>query len=217
MLVARFPEFDHQPRDHLVLKLPPALWQDKTQAARDLLQRLMCYEPTQRMTAAEALRHEWLGEYRWSDIETAAPVAEGLVQLSDYLPSAGGGEAMRKVHSVLSEKQSCDESIGGHSTSSSDSQYFNSTVSLRPPQLFPHLQHTPFPSQLMTATTPLPGYDGESQTGGYPSMLQLPLLLLLQLQRSFPSSALPPTRPHVSVKEHLGVLHSSRERLFREP
>jgi serine/threonine protein kinase len=163
MLVARFPEFDHQPRDHLLLKLPPTLWQDKTPAAKNLLLRLMCYEPDRRMTAAEALRHEWLQEYRWVDIEAARPEVGVL---------SGVGDGLEKAPSLLSEKQSCDESIGGESTSS-ESQYISSTISLRPAMLLlPHLQQT-FSSQM----TPR-----ESQ-GGYQSKLHLPLLLLLQLQR----------------------------------
>lgn len=73
MLVARFPEFERHPSGRLTLKLPQSLWSDKTALAKDLIQRLMCYEPESRITAYEALHHEWLGEFRWSDIEVAGP------------------------------------------------------------------------------------------------------------------------------------------------
>ena len=73
MLVAKFPEFEHHPSGRLTLKLPPSLWSDKSEVAKDLIQRLMCYDPEKRMTAYEALHHEWLGEFRWSDIEVGGP------------------------------------------------------------------------------------------------------------------------------------------------
>jgi hypothetical protein len=168
MLVARFPEFDHQ-GERLLLKLPPALWHDKSSAAKDLLMRLMCYDPEQRMSAAEALRHEWLAEFRWVDVEMAGPHVEG-------------DDGM-----MLHQKQSCDESIG-HKSSSSEAEYQNSTISLRPGSLFPTHQTT-----YQSNITYHEGGGGRNQdsdrTVGYSNMItydmHLPLLPLLQLQRYY--------------------------------
>jgi serine/threonine protein kinase len=168
MLVARFPEFDHQ-GERLLLKLPPTLWHDKSSAAKDLLKRLMCYDPEQRLSAAEALRHEWLAEYRWVDVEMAGP----------------GPNSERDDGMLLSRKQSCDESIG-HKSSSSDAEYQNSTISLRPGFLFPTHQST-YQSNITYHDGVNQEHSNEQRTVGYSNMItydmHLPLLPLLQLQR----------------------------------
>mmetsp|Transcript_3564 Transcript_3564/g.5547 ORF Transcript_3564/g.5547 Transcript_3564/m.5547 type:complete len:880 (+) Transcript_3564:126-2765(+) len=66
MLVARFPEFDHNVGrpGRMVLRLPPALWSDKSAEAKSLIQGLMCYETDVRLGASDALRHEWLDSFR---------------------------------------------------------------------------------------------------------------------------------------------------------
>lgn len=152
MLVARFPEFDRD-QDRLILKLPPALWHDKSPAAKDLLSKLMFYDPERRMTAAEALRHEWLAEYRWIDEEVAGP---------------GAGN-------MLSEEESYDESIGHKS--STETEYINSTtVSLRHGSLFPSQAN--FSSQArFDGKQEGRGYHNLGHG------THLPLIPLLQLQR----------------------------------
>jgi len=66
MIVARFPEFDHNVgrQGRVVLRLPPALWSDKSSEVKNLIQGLMCYETDVRLGAADALHHEWLESYR---------------------------------------------------------------------------------------------------------------------------------------------------------
>lgn len=66
MLVARFPEFD---RDHGIvrLRLPDALWRNKSRDVKDLISSLMTHDPVRRLTARLALQHVWLAEFREED------------------------------------------------------------------------------------------------------------------------------------------------------
>ena len=66
MLVARFPEFERDPHNpqRITLKLPPALWGNISEEAKDLIRGLMRYDPDERLTAREAMEHPWLRQYR---------------------------------------------------------------------------------------------------------------------------------------------------------
>jgi serine/threonine protein kinase len=64
MLVARFPEFEQDANGKVVLRLPPALWDDVSSSAKDLIRSLMNTNPAARLTVAGALEHPWLGKYR---------------------------------------------------------------------------------------------------------------------------------------------------------
>lgn len=48
----------------MVLRLPPALWDDVSSEAKDLIRSLMNANPQARYTAALALQHPWLSQYR---------------------------------------------------------------------------------------------------------------------------------------------------------
>lgn len=69
MLVARFPEFEQDMNGKVVLRLPPALWDDISTSAKELIRSLMNTNPAARCTAASALQHPWLGKYRVSEEE----------------------------------------------------------------------------------------------------------------------------------------------------
>lgn len=66
MLVARFPEFERDPQNpqRITLKLPPSLWGNISDEAKDLIRSLMKYDPDERLTAREAMEHPWLRQYR---------------------------------------------------------------------------------------------------------------------------------------------------------
>ena len=124
MLVARFPEFDHNVGyvGRKVLRLPEALWSHISQEAKSLIQSLMCHETDVRITAAEALRHDWLGEYRV--VEEEGDASRSFAGARRILPSVGAGGG-RGTHGndvldmVLSDRYSRDvrrkaqESAGG--------------------------------------------------------------------------------------------------------
>jgi serine/threonine protein kinase len=63
MLVAHFPEFDRNVGrvGRILLRLPPHLWNDISLQAKSLVQGLLCYETDIRLTAGDAMRHEWIG------------------------------------------------------------------------------------------------------------------------------------------------------------
>lgn len=63
MLVARFPEFEQDRTGKIVVKLPPALWNNISNDAKALIRGLMDTDPSTRLTAEEALQHPWLGKY----------------------------------------------------------------------------------------------------------------------------------------------------------
>jgi serine/threonine protein kinase len=99
MLVARFPEFDHNVghTGRLVLRLPPALWSDKSSEAKLLIQGLMCYETDVRLTAMDAMKHPWLREYRIGDIELGLdPSSSGISP--DSRPPLDGHIGYRGTH-----------------------------------------------------------------------------------------------------------------------
>jgi serine/threonine protein kinase len=64
MLVARFPEFEQDYTGKVVVKLPPALFNNISSEAKDLIRSLMNTNPAARLTMAGALMHPWLGKYR---------------------------------------------------------------------------------------------------------------------------------------------------------
>lgn len=118
MLVARFPEFDHNVgyQGRKVLRLPDALWSHISLEAKSLIQGLMCYETDVRLTAADALRHEWLGSYRIVDEEagvssyTGYPPSRGTHQIPPSIPAPKGGGTRGNdvMDMVLSDKYSKD-------------------------------------------------------------------------------------------------------------
>jgi serine/threonine protein kinase len=63
MLVAHFPEFDRNVGKvgRVVLRLPPHLWKEISSEAKSLVQGLLCYETDVRLTASDAMRHDWIG------------------------------------------------------------------------------------------------------------------------------------------------------------
>jgi serine/threonine protein kinase len=63
MLVAHFPEFDRNVGrvGRVVLRLPSHLWKDISSEAKALVQGLLCYETDVRLTASDAMRHDWIG------------------------------------------------------------------------------------------------------------------------------------------------------------
>jgi serine/threonine protein kinase len=64
MLVAHFPEFDRNVGrvGRILLRLPPHLWSDISLEAKSLVQGLLCYETDIRLTAGDAMRHDWIGK-----------------------------------------------------------------------------------------------------------------------------------------------------------
>ena len=56
----------------MVLRLPPALWNDISSEAKDLIRSLMNTNPAARLTVAGALQHPWLGPFRASNEELSA-------------------------------------------------------------------------------------------------------------------------------------------------
>jgi calcium-dependent protein kinase len=111
MLVARFPEFGHTANGEVVLRLPPALWDDISSEAKDLIRKLMTVNPDQRYTVAQVLQHPWLGSYKLSDYD--------LRQLSlSYQHAVRGIEQQQKqLHDydieekMIVQKQYHDENI----------------------------------------------------------------------------------------------------------
>lgn len=72
MLVARFPEFEADINGKVVVKLAPALWQNVSSEAKELIRSLMNTNPNARMTMFGALQHPWLGKYRIDEKELMA-------------------------------------------------------------------------------------------------------------------------------------------------
>ena len=92
MLVARFPEFEQVPETgKIVLRLPPALWDNVSTNAKELIRSLMNSNPAARLTVAGALQHPWLGEYRVSTSElqhvalSCYTLGQGLQEEEDRL------------------------------------------------------------------------------------------------------------------------------------
>ena len=92
MLVARFPEFEKEPETgKIVLRLPPALWDNVSTNAKELIRSLMNSNPAARLTVAGALQHPWLGEYRVSTSElqhvalSCYTLGQGLQEEEDRL------------------------------------------------------------------------------------------------------------------------------------
>eukprot|EP01038_Epipyxis_sp_PR26KG_P008663 gene8663-11706_t len=84
MLVARFPEFEQDFSGKVVVKLPPGLWNGISAHAKDLIRSLMNTNPAARMTAANALQHPWLDNYRASTKELSN-IALSVYDLSQGL------------------------------------------------------------------------------------------------------------------------------------
>lgn len=63
------PEFEQDATGKVVLRLPPALWNDVSSEAKDLIRSLMNTNPAARLTVSKALQHPWLAEFRMSTEE----------------------------------------------------------------------------------------------------------------------------------------------------
>jgi serine/threonine protein kinase len=72
MLVARFPEFEQDASGKVVVRLPPALWNDISSDAKELIRGLMNTNPAARLTMSNVLQHKWLGQYRSTTEELTA-------------------------------------------------------------------------------------------------------------------------------------------------
>jgi serine/threonine protein kinase len=92
MLVARFPEFEQDINEKVVVKLAPALWNNVSNEAKDLIRSLMNTNPNARLTMHGVLKHPWLGNYRASDQELAR-IAVGNSELSHELQEEAEIEA----------------------------------------------------------------------------------------------------------------------------
>lgn len=84
MLVARFPEFEQDITGKIVVKLPPALFQNISSEAKDLIRSLMNTNPNARMTMSGTLQHPWLGKYR-ATTEELTSIAVSNSDLSQHL------------------------------------------------------------------------------------------------------------------------------------
>lgn len=84
MLVARFPEFEQDSTGKVVVKLAPALWGGISLEAKDLIRSLMNTNQSARLTAAKALQHPWLQQYRLSPQELSQ-IALSCYELSQSL------------------------------------------------------------------------------------------------------------------------------------
>jgi serine/threonine protein kinase len=95
MLVARFPEFEQDPTGKVVVKLPPALFNNISSEAKDLIRSLMNTNPTTRLTAGGALMHSWLGKYGCSGEELSRQ-SSATSDLSHHLQEEEDGLAMEE-------------------------------------------------------------------------------------------------------------------------
>lgn len=84
MLVARFPEFEQDQTGKVVVKLPPALWNNISSEAKDLIRSLMNTNVAARLTAASTLMHPWLGKHRVTQDELSR-IAVDNYELSHVL------------------------------------------------------------------------------------------------------------------------------------
>eukprot|EP00601_Ochromonadales_sp_CCMP2298_P027966 CAMPEP_0173274590 /NCGR_PEP_ID=MMETSP1143-20121109/2522_1 /TAXON_ID=483371 /ORGANISM="non described non described, Strain CCMP2298" /LENGTH=901 /DNA_ID=CAMNT_0014211413 /DNA_START=111 /DNA_END=2812 /DNA_ORIENTATION=+ len=84
MLVARFPEFEKDASGKVVVKLPPALWSNVSDDAKDLIRGLMNTNPAARLSTGSALKHTWLGRHRATQAELSS-VAVGSYDLGQDL------------------------------------------------------------------------------------------------------------------------------------
>ena len=78
MLVARFPEFEHDPVGKVVLRLPEALWGGVSAQGKHMVRNLMNTDQHQRMTTGDALLHPWLEQWRSSDEELTRTKSNNL-------------------------------------------------------------------------------------------------------------------------------------------
>lgn len=84
MLVARFPEFEQDITGKVVVKLPPVLFNNISNEAKDLIRGLMNTNPAARLTSAGALLHPWLGRFG-ATIEELTRVSVANSSLSQNL------------------------------------------------------------------------------------------------------------------------------------
>jgi serine/threonine protein kinase len=212
MLVARFPEFDHNVgyQGRKVLRLPDALWSNISLEAKSLIQGLMCYETDVRLTAADALRHDWLGDFRILDEEAGFsytanttssryPPSRDTNQIPPSIPAPRGGGTRGNdvMDMVLSDRYSKDvrkqaEQSSGASSSSSRQTYRMQSGFNLPPAYSHHQQGHNTSGYTMDDMPPAPPHsnlssDMEIATLGHHNPVlaadHLPLAPLLHLQR----------------------------------
>jgi len=113
MLVARFPEFEHDAvTDKIVLRLPTILWDGISLEAKHLVRALMNANPNARLTARDALLHPWLSEYRSTPAELEA-VAVACYDLGQNLQEEAEAEAQRMEQEGYGEEEVVEELTAG--------------------------------------------------------------------------------------------------------
>lgn len=112
MLVARFPEFEQDSTGKIVVKLPPALFGNISNEAKDLIRSLMNTNPGARLTAGGALLHPWLGRYR-STPDELTRLSVATSDLSQHLQEEEDGLAMDEESHAQSEESAPEITAGG--------------------------------------------------------------------------------------------------------
>lgn len=92
MLVARFPEFEQDTTGKVVVKLPPVLFNNISNEAKDLIRGLMNTNPAARLTSASALLHPWLGSFG-ATIEELTRISVANSAFSQHLQEEEEAEA----------------------------------------------------------------------------------------------------------------------------
>lgn len=86
MLVARFPEFEHDiTTNKVVVKLSPALWEGVSSQAKELIRGLMNTNPVARLTAANACQHPWLGVEFGAKTQELSEIRVACYDMSQHL------------------------------------------------------------------------------------------------------------------------------------
>lgn len=92
MLVARFPEFELDISANVYrLRLPDALWSEKSSEAKDLVRGLMTVNPTHRMTIYQVLQHPWMREYCMTEQEISDMIT--IQRQTSMANAANGGSS----------------------------------------------------------------------------------------------------------------------------
>lgn len=141
MLVARFPEFEQDATGKVLLRLPPALWDDVSSDAKALIRLLMNTNPDSRLTVGQALQHPWLAEYRVNqeeltsialscsdfsqglqDEEEALSISDKNINTETENEITAGGISVQRQQMVLRNHNRANNSVGsgGRATDESD-------------------------------------------------------------------------------------------------
>lgn len=65
------------------LKFADAVWDNISDEAKDLIRRMMTYDPESRITAVEALAHPWFGKYI-DEVDATEAVTKALENLKTF-------------------------------------------------------------------------------------------------------------------------------------